>query len=273
MYDNSEWTLAKILNYRSRSLETSWSTFRPEQSNRMKQEMEQYQLITLQLLYGLIIAQSQWYRQCATAIQDQVIFAENKMLEARTKPETWMNDEFYGSDRILTTCAEDLQNLEKGADFNSACLGWYKVLSLSSYLNDDASDLSAALMSKPDLAVDRLSARIKAGKERVKDAAALLQQQKNAQFQGMNVDLAMKSSRMTEQTLQLARDAERARQANDKLIEESLSIARETRRDSRTMRGIAWVTMGFLPATFVSSFFGMNFSMGSRSGHTLMAPV
>jgi Mg2+ and Co2+ transporter CorA len=28
------------------------------------------------------------------------------------------------------------------------------------------------------------------------------------------------------------------------------------------MRGIAWITMAFLPATFVTSFFGMNFFNG-----------
>lgn len=36
-------------------------------------------------------------------------------------------------------------------------------------------------------------------------------------------------------------------------------IMAEKRRNSRTMRGVAWMTMAFLPATFVSSFFGMNF--------------
>ncbi|RYO14844.1 hypothetical protein AA0111_g11863 [Alternaria arborescens] len=45
-------------------------------------------------------------------------------------------------------------------------------------------------------------------------------------------------------------------------LEESIRIAKETKRDSRTMRGIAWVTIAFLPATFVSSFFGMNFFNG-----------
>ncbi|KAH7069872.1 hypothetical protein BKA63DRAFT_396555, partial [Paraphoma chrysanthemicola] len=39
-------------------------------------------------------------------------------------------------------------------------------------------------------------------------------------------------------------------------------IMLETRQDGRTMRGIAVVTMAFLPATFVSSFFGMNFFNG-----------
>jgi Mg2+ and Co2+ transporter CorA len=47
-----------------------------------------------------------------------------------------------------------------------------------------------------------------------------------------------------------------------RLLAESIRIAEETQRDSRTMRGIAWVTIAFLPATFVSSFFGMNFFNG-----------
>jgi Mg2+ and Co2+ transporter CorA len=46
------------------------------------------------------------------------------------------------------------------------------------------------------------------------------------------------------------------------LQELSIKIAEDSRRDSRTMRGIAWVTMAFLPATFVTSFFGMNFFDG-----------
>ncbi|KAI4910442.1 hypothetical protein J4E90_007878 [Alternaria incomplexa] len=48
----------------------------------------------------------------------------------------------------------------------------------------------------------------------------------------------------------------------EKLLEESIRIAKETKKDSRTMRGIAWVTIAFLPATFVTSFFGMNFFNG-----------
>lgn len=48
----------------------------------------------------------------------------------------------------------------------------------------------------------------------------------------------------------------------EQLLAQSIRIAEETQRDSRTMRGIAWVTIAFLPATFVSSFFGMNFFNG-----------
>jgi hypothetical protein len=55
---------------------------------------------------------------------------------------------------------------------------------------------------------------------------------------------------------------ERRASKEEKLLEESIRIAKETKRDSRTMRGIAWVTIAFLPATFVTSFFGMNFFNG-----------
>jgi hypothetical protein len=57
------------------------------------------------------------------------------------------------------------------------------------------------------------------------------------------------------------REEQRATKEGE-LLEESIRIAKETKRDSRTMRGIAWVTIAFLPATFVSSFFGMNFFNG-----------
>jgi len=63
------------------------------------------------------------------------------------------------------------------------------------------------------------------------------------------------------QELLQRRDDARA-EREEKFLEESIRIAEETKRDSRTMRGIAWVTVAFLPATFVTSFFGMNFFNG-----------
>jgi len=39
------------------------------------------------------------------------------------------------------------------------------------------------------------------------------------------------------------------------------------------MRGIGWVTMGFLPATFVASFFGMNFFTGVEQSPYFEGPV
>jgi len=63
-----------------------------------------------------------------------------------------------------------------------------------------------------------------------------------------------------QEELQQREDARAEREAI--LLEQSIRIAEETKRDSRTMRGIAWVTVAFLPATFVTSFFGMNFFNG-----------
>jgi hypothetical protein len=38
-----------------------------------------------------------------------------------------------------------------------------------------------------------------------------------------------------------------------------LRIARDTQRDSVSMKTISWLTMVFLPATFVATFFSMGF--------------
>ncbi|KAI4655011.1 uncharacterized protein J4E78_007191 [Alternaria triticimaculans] len=59
------------------------------------------------------------------------------------------------------------------------------------------------------------------------------------------------------------REEDRARADREwQLLERNTKIAVATLQDSRTMSGVAWVTMAFLPATFVSSFFGMNFFNG-----------
>lgn len=54
-----------------------------------------------------------------------------------------------------------------------------------------------------------------------------------------------------------------------------LRIARDTRRDSVSMKTIAWLTMVFLPATFVATFFSMGvfqFNPDSKkSGHLSVA--
>ncbi|KAH6868828.1 hypothetical protein BKA58DRAFT_300493, partial [Alternaria rosae] len=73
-------------------------------------------------------------------------------------------------------------------------------------------------------------------------------------------DIAAENQQKRQEQLQQREDARAERE--EKFLEESIRIAEETKRDSRTMRGIAWVTIAFLPATFVSSFFGMNFFNG-----------
>jgi Mg2+ and Co2+ transporter CorA len=73
-----------------------------------------------------------------------------------------------------------------------------------------------------------------------------------------------KELRLYEIKRQRDRDAVEDQRAKDTEAIQRLSImfAEESLRDSRTMRGIAWLTMAFLPATFVSSFFGMSFFNG-----------
>ena len=51
-----------------------------------------------------------------------------------------------------------------------------------------------------------------------------------------------------------------------KIAEESTNIAHETRRDSTSMKTIATLTMFYLPATFVCSFFGTNFFALNTNG-------
>jgi Mg2+ and Co2+ transporter CorA len=86
--------------------------------------------------------------------------------------------------------------------------------------------------------------------KRIKDE----EEQRADQLQRQNVRQALEDQR--------AEDAKKLQDLSVKIAGESIKIAEESLRDSRTMRGIAWLTMAFLPATFVSSFFGMSFFNG-----------
>lgn len=54
-------------------------------------------------------------------------------------------------------------------------------------------------------------------------------------------------------------------------MELNIEIANATKRDSEIMRGIAFVTMVFLPATFVATFFSMS-SFGAEQSTLVMLP-
>jgi hypothetical protein len=58
---------------------------------------------------------------------------------------------------------------------------------------------------------------------------------------------------------QRAKDAAKLQHISIEFAQQSIALGQASLCDSRTMRGIAWLTMAFLPATFVTSFFGMNF--------------
>ncbi|KAI4649728.1 hypothetical protein J4E93_004049 [Alternaria ventricosa] len=95
--------------------------------------------------------------------------------------------------------------------------------------------------------------------QHIEDVVAEKQQERQEQLQEQ--EEKRKKDRYKLQNDQKAEEKIRARREGE-LLEQSIRIAKETKRDSRTMRGIAWVTIAFLPATFVTSFFGMNFFNG-----------
>ena len=106
---------------------------------------------------------------------------------------------------------------------------------------------------------DRLREVLAEVHQSIEDTIALRQQERQEQLQEQEEN--RKKERYKLQDDQKAEEKIRARREGE-LLEQSIRIAKETKRDSRTMRGIAWVTIAFLPATFVTSFFGMNFFNG-----------
>ena len=95
--------------------------------------------------------------------------------------------------------------------------------------------------------------------QHIEDVIAERQQERQEQIQEQ--EEKRKKDRYKLQDEQKAEEKRRVKKEGE-LLELSIRIAKETKRDSRTMRGIAWVTIAFLPATFVTSFFGMNFFNG-----------
>jgi hypothetical protein len=83
-------------------------------------------------------------------------------------------------------------------------------------------------------------------------------QQTDREAQRLEDENKQRADDLRRQNARQALEDKRAFDAQ-RLQDLSIRIAEESLRDSRTMRGIAWLTMAFLPATFVSSFFGMNF--------------
>jgi hypothetical protein len=86
-------------------------------------------------------------------------------------------------------------------------------------------------------------------------------QQTDREAQRLEDENKQRADDLRRQNARQALEDKRAFDAQ-RLQDLSIRIAEESLRDSRTMRGIAWLTMAFLPATFVSSFFGMSFFNG-----------
>ncbi|KAH3967066.1 hypothetical protein HBH70_124440 [Parastagonospora nodorum] len=138
--------------------------------------------------------------------------------------------------RMLNKCSHDIKslNFDRKIGFALDLANWASGLLRDSKSFSEAHSLLNLVSKHPELHPDQLRERIAQTRAEITDLAA--------------------QQRQEQDELQRARAYQ--------LQELSIKIAEDSRRDSRTMRGIAWVTMAFLPATFVTSFFGMNFFDG-----------
>ncbi|KAH8723405.1 hypothetical protein GQ44DRAFT_710230 [Phaeosphaeriaceae sp. PMI808] len=231
-----------------------------------------FDAIATSMVCSLLLVDIRWSWEKAKGIHDQVTSVELKMTEA-------------GSDKsndlitILNVCGQQIKqwDLECRRYFHRKAIVW-----LDKLLEEKPRKVSAYQL----LEFDRydqlgdphtLQERIASVRALIDEDIVKNQQEQNVYLQRRIVEQQEKMQMIQEPSLRLterlAEEADRDRlatrareEANAKLTElsasiarQSLELARETRRDSRTMRGIGWVTMGFLPATFVASCFGMNF--------------
>ncbi|KAI4610096.1 uncharacterized protein J4E87_010852 [Alternaria ethzedia] len=159
-------------------------------------------------------------------------------------------EESLASDRTLSTLLRELNaishkikdsNLKTKFAFSTDAAEWAADILRSIEPKHMRRDLPGFTRWMQKNHPDRLRENIAEVRQQINDAIAERQQKRQEQLQH--------------------REDSRA-EREEKFLEESIRIAEETKRDSRTMRGIAWVTIAFLPATFVSSFFGMNFFNG-----------
>jgi Mg2+ and Co2+ transporter CorA len=168
-------------------------------------------------------------------------------------------------------------DLDQCWKFDLEAIEWMRSLGIDSDYENKALDLLQERKNDHPEHPDKLRERIAEVRAMLKEEVILQQQEQSSELQRKNVEQQEQIKRIQEEsfklTERLAKEAEKDRLANrarekanaeltklsTSIARQSLELARETRRDSRTMRGIGWVTMGFLPATFVASFFGMNF--------------
>lgn len=133
----------------------------------------------------------------------------------------------------LNRCSNDMRTsqLEQQTTFGNELSQWASDIMHSADYRLGAHDLRALASRGQMLHPDRLRERIAEIRVQISEVAAQKRQEREER------------QRETEMNLQKLRD----------------EMMRESKRDSRTTRGIAYLTMAFLPATFVTSFFGMNF--------------
>jgi hypothetical protein len=143
----------------------------------------------------------------------------------------------------LNKCARSMRTLrlDQAMSFSIEATHWASELLRSSAYYHEAHDLLYQLFLGREAHPSRLRERIAEVRMQIAEVQDEWQRRRQEDLQRYSLELAAHSKALSEQSVQ---------------------IATATHRDSRTMRGIAWVTIAFLPATFITSFFGMNFFNG-----------
>jgi hypothetical protein len=229
VYDGEEW-----------ELDTFWETvYRDQPGNLALSESDNYPFDPFVRLTGWVVSRHLAWAQA----QVQVISASIKELEGSLENE--QTSDLTVVTRQLNECAHSMRTLrlDQAMTFSVEATHWASELLRSSGYYFEAHQLLHQLFLGREAHPSRLRDRIAEVRTQIAELRDDRQRQRQEQLQTISVDLAVQSMRLSEQ---------------------SVRIVTETHRDGRTMRGIAWVTIAFLPATFVTSFFGMNFFNGKQ---------
>ncbi|KAF2026608.1 hypothetical protein EK21DRAFT_115663 [Setomelanomma holmii] len=179
-------------------------------------------------------------------------------------------DQLSASTRDLNKWGNELRRSQLGQHlrFGKDAVDWGIQIMTSADYGVGAQDLLHAMRDQiADINIQRQQEREE--QRQIQADERLLQEKREQERQDLETkrqdletkrqDLETKRQEM-ETKYQDIQQAQREKEAELQDIRDKIML--DTRHDSRTMRGIAWVTIAFIPATFVSSFFGMNFFNG-----------
>lgn len=223
---------------------------------------ETFYNVATRLFYSLIMEHLEWTRDKAQEIHDQIARVESQIEAEVQLPVTASNSAYRTLSGTLHQCSKETRNLEIQQEFTAAAIKWMGNWHKGSHYYVVAQDLQGKLLEDYGIKVGTF-------REQIASNQMLLRDEMSFQLTLQNIELAKDAKKAAEMNRKRKIEQDKASadlaKLSMKIADRSLNIAKETSRDSRTMRGIAWVTMAFLPATFVSSFFGMNFFNGQQA--------
>ncbi|KAH7152640.1 hypothetical protein EDB81DRAFT_789420 [Dactylonectria macrodidyma] len=147
------------------------------------------------------------------------------------------NDDFETAPGILTSIMSDCSMFEGKCTINEELLCWLKELNSKLSINS-VIEQKGTEMGRVSLAKNSISSKISAMKTWVRNnrtRSAYFSRRAEAQMQAALSLIAQRDSAL------------------------SFKMTEAAIRDSSDMRAIAWVTLAFLPATFVATFFSTGF--------------